>query len=229
MKRYLGFIITLFITYTASAQEMLKGTIVELGSNEKLSTVFVHDINSKQVTLADKNGKFEVRSAPGHTIVFDSPGYVSDTLYVIDMKPLKIELKPMGTVLREVNITSTRQANFDPHTEYPEVYTKSKVYILSPSTWFSKEGKDARRLKRFFANEERESYVDKYYTPTYVGSLVPLKGEELRTFMAMYRPSYAYVKSNTGPSLAVYINDSYKQYKALPPDKRVLPTLNSSN
>ncbi|TSJ44575.1 carboxypeptidase-like regulatory domain-containing protein [Mucilaginibacter corticis] len=227
MKRYLIFLATLFITYTANAQDALKGTVVELGSNSKISTVFIHDINSKKVSLADEKGRFEINTATGHTIVFDSPGYVSDTLFVADMRPVKVELKPMGTVLNEVNITSTRVATFDPRAEYPEVYEKSKVYVFSPSTWFSGEAKRARRLKKYFDSEERERYVDKYYTATYVGSLVPLKGEELRTFMAMYRPSYAYVKSNTGPSLAVYVNDSYKKYKALPADKRVLPTLNN--
>jgi hypothetical protein len=225
MKRYLLFIF-LLITFVANAQDdVLKGTVVESDTHEKLSNVFVHNTNNKQIALADKNGRFEIRAATGHTLIFDSPGYVSDTLFVADMRPIRVELKQLGIVLREVNI-STRAATFNPHVEYPDVYTKSKVYVFSPSTWFSKEGKDARRLKRFFSNEERERYVDKYYTASYVASLVPLKGIELRNFMAIYRPSYAYVKSNTGPSLAVYINDSYKQYKTLPPEKRKLPSLN---
>jgi hypothetical protein len=41
----------------------------------------------------------------------------------------------------------------------------------------------------------------------------------------MYRPTYAFVTSNSSESLAVYINDSYKKFEALPPDKRVLPKL----
>ncbi|MCC8425767.1 carboxypeptidase-like regulatory domain-containing protein [Mucilaginibacter sp. UR6-11] len=225
MKRYLGIIVLLLITCYANAQDILKGTVVEADTHEKLSNVFVHNTNNKQITLVDKNGRFEIRAATGHTLIFDSPGYLSDTLFLADMRPIRVELKQVGIVLKEVNINS-RAATFNPRTEYPEVYTKSKVYVFSPSTWFSKEGKDARRLKRFFAIEERERYVDKYYTASYVGSLVPLKGIELQNFMALYRPSYAYVKNNTGPSLAVYINDSYQKYKALPPEKRKLPGLN---
>jgi hypothetical protein len=41
----------------------------------------------------------------------------------------------------------------------------------------------------------------------------------------MYRPSYAFIKSNGGQSQAVYINDSYKKFMALPPDKRSLDRL----
>lgn len=226
MKRNLVFIGLLLITAGAVKAQTIKGSVYEEGSNQKMSNVFIKDINNKQITLVDKEGKFEIKAAKGHTLVFDSPGYVSDTLFVVDEKPLKIELKQLGIALKEVKISSTRTAAFNPREEYPEVYQKAKVNILSPSTIFSRESHRARRLKRFFDNEQREKYVDRIYTASYVSTLVPLKGEELQTFMAMYRPTYAYIRSNTGPSLAVYINDSYQKYKALPPDKRKLPSLN---
>lgn len=226
MKRYLGFIGLLLITAGAIKAQTVKGTVYEENSNQKIGNVFVKDINNKQITLVDKDGKFEIRSARGHTLVFDSPGYLSDTLFVIDNnKPLKIQLKPMGIILRGVNINASR-AVFNPREEYPDVYRKARVNILSPSTIFSKESRNARRMRRFFTNEEHERYVDRVYTASYVSSLVPLKGIELQNFMALYRPSYAYVKSNTGPSLAVYINDSYQKYKALPAEQRKLPSLN---
>jgi hypothetical protein len=55
---------------------------------------------------------------------------------------------------------------------------------------------------------------------------VPLEGVELENFMALYRPSYAYVKDENGPTLAMFINDAYKKYKSLPADKRQLQRLN---
>jgi hypothetical protein len=226
MKRFLGFLGLLLITAFANAQDVIKGTVVEEGTNDKITNVFVHDTNNKQITLVDKNGKFEIRSGKNHLIIFDSPGYISDSVFVIDYKPLTIILRPAGMVLNQVDINAKRMT-FDPRVEYPEVYRKSKVYIMSPSTWFSKEGRDARRLKKFFANEERERYVDKYYTAKYVATLVPLQGRELQNFMTIYRPTYAYIKSNDGPSLAEFINDAYKKYKALPPERRVVQDLNA--
>jgi hypothetical protein len=226
MKRFFIFFTLLLMARAANAQELLKGNITEAGTHEKLTNVFIRDNTNKQITLADKEGRFAIKAEPGHLLIFDSPGYMADTLYVIDMKPKSIELRPISISLRQVNISSSKKA-FDPHTEYPEVYTKSKVYVLSPSTWFSKEGKDARRLKRYFTTEEQERHVDGVFTVAYVGSIVPLKGIELENFMALYRPTYAFIHNNNGPSLAAYINDSYKKYKALPPDKRTLPKLTS--
>jgi hypothetical protein len=224
MKRYI--ILTALLTIAAAVNaQSLRGTIYEEGTSQKLPNVFIKNTNNKQLSLADDNGKFTIPAANGNIVIFYSPGYVSDTLFVTDVdKSKRIELKSLAIALKEVSITDSRK-NFNPRVEYPEVYTRSKVYVLSPSTWFSAEGRNARRLKKYFAREEQERQVDEVYTKSYVGSIVPLKGEELSNFMLLYRPTYEYVKNNNGPSIAVFINDSYQKYKALPADQRKLPEL----
>src|SRR5258707_6473585 len=105
-----------FIALSANAQ-LLKGTVYENGGNNRLSDVFIRDNNNKQLTLTDKNGNFEIKTEKGHLLIFDSPGYVSDTLFLVDMTPKKIMLEAKTIALREVNINATRQA-FDPQKEY---------------------------------------------------------------------------------------------------------------
>lgn len=222
--RYLLLSALLFLACTANAQTVVKGTVFELGKSTKVSDVFVRDNQNRQMTLTDSKGNFSIRTETGHTLVFSAPGYVSDTLYVTDFTNKKIELVTQTIALRQVNISAKREA-FDAHKEYPEVYTRAKVYPLSPTSWFSKEAKDARRLKKYFKHEEEERHVDEVFTMNYVQSIIPLRGQELENFMTLYRPSYAFIKNNNGPSLAVYINDSYKKYMALPADKRTLPDL----
>lgn len=219
-------ILLLFTSVFVKAQNTLKGTVEEAGKTIRLSNVFIRDINNNQLTLTDNNGNFEIRSATGHTIIFNSPGYVNDTLYVIDMQPKKIKLEQLTIALRQVNITAKR-TGFNPQQEYPEVYQKSKVYVLSPSSWFSKDAKDARRLKKYFAMEQQQEKIDEVFNVAYVSSLVPLKGQELENFMTLYRPSYSIIKSNNGPSLAVYINDSYKKFLALTPSQRAAQQLSN--
>jgi hypothetical protein len=225
MKRiFYLLIIALFVSNALHAQIYIRGNVVDASSGAKLSDVFVRDVTNKQITLTDKSGKFEVKSEIGHILIFSSPTYVPDTLYVVDLTQKHIQLKTQSISLREVNITAQRLA-FDPHKEYPDVYEKSKVYPLSPSTWFGKEARDARRLKRYFAREEQERRVDQVFNRVYVGSIVPLKGQELEDFMQLYRPSYSFITGNNSESLAVYINDSYKKWQALPPEKRHLEKL----
>jgi hypothetical protein len=220
MKRVIFAALTIiFVTTFAHAQSTLKGTVYEEGTNTHMPDVFIRDNNSRQVSITDKNGNFSIRTAAGHTLIFNSPGYNSDTLYVIDLAPKKVSLTTQTINLRQVNITASR-TQFNPRAEYPEVYEKSKVYVLSPSTWFSDEGKKARRLKRYFQREAQERNIDAAFSPAYVSSIVPLKGSELENFMTMFRPSYAFLRSNNRESIVAYINDSYKKFLALPPDKR---------
>ena len=231
MRRYTKFSILisaclLIFVNLLQGQSILKGTITEGKTTIKLSDVFVRDNANKQLTLSDKNGNFSIKTEVGHIIIFDSPGYVSDTLYVTDMNNKSISLETKSIALREVTINSNRPA-FDPRKEYPDVYTKSKVYVLSPTTWFSKDGSDARRLKKYFARDERERKIDAAFNRSYVGSLIPLRGQQLDDFMTLYRPPYSLVAGNTGGSLAVYINDSYKKYQALPPEKKQQQRLTS--
>ncbi|MBD1386193.1 hypothetical protein IDJ75_12960 [Mucilaginibacter rigui] len=211
--------ILLFIASFARAQNTFKGTVYENGTNTRLSDVFIRDANSRQVSITDKNGNFTINTTVGHTLIFNSPGYNSDTLYLIDMTPKKIMLTTQRISLSQVNITAKR-SDFNPREEYPEVYEKSKVYVFSPSTWFSGEGKKARRLKKYFQREAEQRSIDAAFSPGYVSSIVPLKGNDLENFMTMFRPSYAFLRSNNRESMAAYINDSYKKFMALPADKR---------
>jgi hypothetical protein len=208
------------------AQNLLKGEVRERGNNQKITNAFIRDINSSAMTLVDQNGDFSIRSATGHTLIITSPGYVTDTLYVTDMTPKKINMTVMSIALNQVNITDTRKT-FDPQAEYPDVYQKSKVYILSPSSWFGKDAHDARRLKRYFAMEQEQEKVDAVFNAAYVSSIVPLKGQELEDFLTLYRPSYKFILNNNRVSMAVYINDCYKKFEALPPEKRTLQRLTS--
>jgi hypothetical protein len=219
------FIAFWIISGSLHAQTILKGTVYEGKSSRKMADVFVRDINSKEISLTDNAGNFSIRTALNHTLIFTSPGYTSDTLYLIDLNPKRIELTLRGISLNEVNITSNRA--FNPREEYPGIYEKSK-FALSPSRIFGKEAKDARRLKHYFERETDERQVDSIFNAAYVSSIVPLKGRDLEDFMTMYRPTLAFLKKTPHSSLTLYINDSYKKFMALPPEKRRIQALSTN-
>lgn len=219
MKKYIAVALLLLFAITVHAQDYIKGHVKEKGSGKRLFDVFIKDVNNKQITVTDEKGNYTIRAASGHTLIFSAPGYISDTLYLINTQPKFVELLPTPMSLKEVNIRSTR-VNFDPRAEYPEIYRKSKVYPLSPSSIFSREARNARRLKRYFEHEEQELYVDGIYTKAYVSGIVPLKGKDLDDFMGMSRPSYEFLKKNSGGELVLYVNDQYKKFMAMSPQQR---------
>ncbi len=108
---------TLILIFTCSglyAQTLVKGGVFESGSGIKLENVFVRDMTNKQVTLTDKNGRFSINTETGHILLFTLPGYVADTLYVIDLDQKHVELKNQPIQLREVAIVSLRSIKFRP-------------------------------------------------------------------------------------------------------------------
>jgi len=102
---------------------------------------------------------------------------------------------------------------------------KARSMRYRPAPGLARKDATPVASKKFFDREEQERHVDQVYTRAYVSSLVPLKGSELEDFMFMFRPTYAYITANNGPSLVVYVNDSYKKFMALPPEKRKMPRL----
>ncbi len=219
MKKYIGVAVLLLLAVTVSAQDYIKGHVKEKGSGKRLADVFIKDNNNKQITLTDEKGNYTIRAAVGHLLIFSSPGYITDTLYLINNQPKFVELQPTPMTLGEVSVRSTRPV-FDPRAEYPEIYRKSKIYPLSLSSIFSRESRNARRLKKYFEQEEREQYIDGIYTKLYVSGIVPLKGKDLDNFMLMSRPSYDFLKQNSGGDLTLYVNDQYKKFMAMSPQQR---------
>ncbi len=205
----------------AIAQPLLEGGVREKVSGNKMADVIIRNINNKELTLTDKNGKFKIRAVSGQRLIFSSPGYISDTLYLVNIKPKFVEMLSAPMALSEVNVSSRRLA-FDPHAEYPDVYEKAKIYPLSPSTIFSRESRNARKLKKYFVHEEQDRYIDSKYTKVYVSGILPLKGQELEEFISMSRPTYDFLKKTDGVELVLYVNDKYKEFKVMPQGQQSL-------
>jgi hypothetical protein len=224
MKNLLITLTLLLLTTIAVNAQTLKGQVLDGPSNNPMSNVFIRNTTNNQMTLTDKKGNFEIKAASGNLLTFNAPTYISDTLYIIDLKPKKVRMVSLGISLSEVSISGKRLP-FDPKTDYRQIYEKAKVYPLSPTSWFGAESRNARRLKKYFKREVQEREIDDAFSKAYVTSLIPLRGAELDNFMTLYRPSYDFVKSNNEQSMSLYINDSYKKYLALPPEKRQVQKL----
>jgi hypothetical protein len=224
--KYLPILITA-ILYTShiNAQALFSGTVVESPKGLPLNNVFIRDITNRQVALTDGNGRFKIAAGLNHTLIFTSTGYGADTLFLVDLKPKRIELKIRGNTLKDVNITASSRG-FDPHAEYPEIYRNSS-FALSPSRIFGKKARDSRRLKHYFEGEIQQRQVDSIFNRAYVASIIPLKGKDLDDFITMYRPSLSFLKRSSTQTITLYINDSYRKFLATPADKRGLPSLNN--
>ncbi|MGY0040212.1 hypothetical protein [Pedobacter sp. NJ-S-72] len=184
--------------------------------------------------MTNAKGEFSIAAVASQVIIFYQPGYLADTLFLINLKPVKRYLSLNNKLLHTVEI---KAGAFNPEIEYVDVYHKArftklvqklvqnKPLRLSPSRMFGKEGRDARRFKRNLEREKNERKIDERFNERAVTSLTPLKGAELDYFMVLYRPSLKVLDKLDEEDFRFYLMNAYKTFKALPDTGRISPSL----
>lgn len=230
MINKLAFFLAILLFSLGARAQQLKGTVSDRNSRYPLEQVQVLNRNTGHITVTDAKGRFKINAQANQVIVFFQPGYQPDTLFLINLSPVKRYLTADRKTLNTVEIKSK---TFNPEIEYADVYRKAdptrlevnKPFGFSPSAYFSKEGKEARQLKRKLEKEKVERKIDARFNNAAVIALTPLKGSDLDAFMTRYRPSLEQLNKMDQEDLKFYIMNSYKEFKDLPADKRVAPVL----
>ena len=103
--------------------------------------------------------------------------------------------------------------------------SQNQPLSFSPSRFFGKEGKNARRFKKRLEQEKTERKIDARFNETAVKALTRLRDQELDCFMVLYRPTLRALEKLDDEVFLFYIMDSFKAFKLLPSEKKVLPSL----
>jgi len=218
------FIFTVQFVYAQQVQ----GTVADRTTQLRLAQVEISNLETRQKTTTNAKGEFTITAAVNQSLVFYQPGYAPDTLFLVDLKAIKRYLSLSNKLLNTVEI---KAGAFHPEVEYANVYRagrsvtlqQNKPFRFSPSRIFGGEGKSARRFKRLMEREKTEREIDKRFNVTAVKAVTPLKGEELDYFMVLYRPTLKELDKLDQEDLKFYLMNAYKEFKALPPGKRVSP------
>ena len=107
LKVFLLFI--MFIPIGVSAQSVLTGNIFN-NSNRSilLEGATVKNLNSKVLTLTDKDGHFVISAKVGDLVSFGMVGYQIDTIYLTNLFPKNVYLRASVNNLNTVNITGVK-------------------------------------------------------------------------------------------------------------------------
>jgi hypothetical protein len=230
MQRYL-FILAILssaLCFKAKAQGTLMGRIYEYNTHIHLQSIKVTNLNSRQYTLSDTAGIFYIYAKPGDLLVFKGYAYQPDTVAIVNKNHLEVYLVPEGKILKEVNVAGTaaetKLGNLkDPTlTGAPVVYQRNSLGEYQGGLAFRfGYGKDKKAIhsKQLTDEEIADEQIDDAFNEKTVSQTIPLRGQELKDFILMYRPAREVFKAR-GFNMTIYLNDSYKKYMALPADKR---------
>lgn len=230
--RFIIILLTLFSPGMLIAQTVLTGKVMDSKSDLPLEGVTVYNKSKNIYRKAGNQGQYAIQVADKDIVIFSFTGYRSDTISIaLDLirDGLDIGLKALPAMLLDtVTVLSATYAqdSIARKEEYKQFYERPLPGItgrntpasgfgisLSPISYFSREQKGKRRLKKRLEYNEQQAYINHYFSPSYVQRLTGLTGETLQKFMLKYRPRYQFVRASNNEDLVRYINDSLKDFK----------------
>lgn len=214
---------------TVNAQTQIKGQVFGQLSRKALDKVDVINTTTKEISQTNSKGEFAIKAKVGDVMVYRLSGYDADTALLVDLKPVKRYLHLASNTLNTVSIAG----KVDNKELYADVYNKANPILLTPgrglrfypSTFFGKEGRNARRLKKIIENNEVEKEIDKRFNATTVTQLLPLKQPELDAFLVLFRPDIKFAINADANDFKMYLLEAYEKFKVLPAAQKVLPKL----
>jgi len=230
-----------------SQEKSVAGIVFDDGSKDRIAKVNITNLNNGKTVYNNLNGVYTIDAQPGDALVFKKTDYYSDTITVQSYVPLAIYMRRSSIQLPEVTIRDSSM--FNPQKRLAKAKSEnSKAYgslanrdVLSiPDVGmpglgidalyniFSREGKDAAKLRELIANDYRQDVIDSRFNRALVARVTGLKDKQLTDFMQKYRPGYYFVIKASEYEFISSIKTNKKRYLRNP-KAYTLPPLTTSN
>ncbi|MCY4780979.1 hypothetical protein ORI89_15065 [Sphingobacterium sp. UT-1RO-CII-1] len=199
-------VVVSFIPFVVSAQGGgISGIVLKKGSSVRLSDVNVVNTRTNKRVTTNTFGVFIIEASVGDSLSFTKTGYGPIKTAVFTQDDILIEMQEGLTIETIVVSRLSKEAEMrDMLDDYSKkgVYNGGKntlgTYLGSPATalynLFGRDAKNAKRFSKLMDREIEESGVDRVFNKTSVSELTGLEGDELQSFMDLYRPSYSRVQ-----------------------------------
>jgi len=209
-------------------QSTVNGKIYEAKTDSLISAVNISNLNTKLSTRSDFHGSYSIVASEGDQLVFSIVGYKPDTVtvaYYMLIAKYDVTLYKEVITLKNVTVTSSYQADsLTRRNYYNNVYNLPGItgrntpahgfgISFSPFSYFSREAKQKRQLKKRLIKEEQEYYIDRSFPKQWVASVTGLQGDSLTRFMILYRPAYSFCRKSSREQMLLYVNEKLKEFK----------------
>lgn len=209
-----------------SAQQVLKGIVVENDSVTPMPFVYIINKSNGNGTMSDNTGKFTLSSSQNDTLVCSYVGYAKTYIPVKSLKAengiVKLVMSLSLINLNTVTVTSFKIKPYE-RDYMNKIIDESKIrkldYFSSPISalymQYSKEGRQIRKLAKIFEDLFEEEQVQKKLSPEI---LARLTGDDKIDYEAFrkycYYLSNYYIITHDGFDLYSRVMDCYKAYKS---------------
>ena len=229
LLRFLFLLVMVNLFHHLSAQQTLKGKVYEAFTDSIISAVNIFNTNTKSSVRSAADGSYSVTAAEGDIIIFSASGFKADTITVsfsLLLTPFDLNLHRQVVALKEVRVTGSYQLDsLNRRNYYNHIYARQAGVTgrnrpangvgvtLSPVSFFSKESKQKRGLRKRLEKEEKENYIDHSFSLAWVKNITGLSADSLSSFMYRYRPSYNFCRKTDRQGMLIYISDKVKEFR----------------
>lgn len=218
-------LLLLTVTPSTYAQQSIgvSGIVVEKGGSARLSDVNVINLRTKKRAQTNTFGVFIIEASVGDSLSLTKTGYGPIKTVLQTAEDILIEMQAGLTIETVVVSRMSKEAEMrDMLDDYRKkgVYNGGKntvgTYLGSPATalynLFGRDAKNAKRFANLMDRELEEGHVDRVFNKTTVRSVIDLDGDELQSFMDMYRPSYSMVRNWGQYDFMHYVKRSFEAW-----------------
>lgn len=211
------------------AQQALHGKVYEAFTDSVIVAVNIFNTRTKKSVRSGTDGSYSLSAAEGDNIIFSASGFKPDTItasFSLLLTQFDLSLHKQIVLLKEIKVTgSYRNDSLDRRNYYSHIYAKQTGITgrnrpaggigitLSPVSFFSKESKQKRVLRKRLEKEEKESFIDHSFPLVWVKTITGLNGDSLSLFMYRYRPSYSFCRKTDRQGMRIYINSKVKEFR----------------
>lgn len=216
----------------AFAQQSIEGIVFDKETKQRVGRVLLYNKSTNQKVFNNSRGEFSIDIHLGDVIISNKENYFPDTIayngekvLIFNLKRSSIYIDPVTVVARKTpdQILNERKRDYskayrlaDPGSLISVGDNGAGLSIGAIYNYFSKEGKNARRLTQYFEKEYQENIVDMRFSKELVRITTGLEGEALDNFLIRYRPSYDFVMHANHYQLISYIKSKYEFFKFVP-------------
>jgi hypothetical protein len=226
------------------AQKTVTGTVYEYENRSSpLPNVSVRNLTTRTVITTKATGYFSIPAKIGDVLEISLNGYHTDSLYIVDLQSKTIYLPASSTPLSEVNIQATKVSRYLNVAPDPNIKAATRVSTdglqgkknndraggISLNFGSGKARREEQKVRVLEARDSFETEIRNNFNDSTVHELTKLKGQELKDFVAMYRPTTAQIRSETPFNYSLYIAQAYQTWLKLPVAQRKLPPVPKLN
>ncbi len=221
---------------TTEGLVLLTGEILQEDGVTPLADVHVYNQNNTNVSVSDPSGFFSMYVSKIHVVRFSSVGYEPfsfsipgdfdrDVYYIqIELKQSTVALKPVTVYGEEEKTESmlTREVAPNPLQGIQLGTLVGEARPVNPTLanpvsllwdWFSKEGKEKRKLKELLKQDALRDMVDLRFESDLMWQLTGLYGEELEKFKRYCNLPQNFVLNASEYDFLLAVKTCYYQYK----------------